>query len=459
MPISHVAAMAFDRVSRLASIPALVLSCVVFLISATPAAAVGLLRDADIENGLRELSFPILRAAGLNPRRIKLLLVNDDSFNAFVVDNRAIYINYGLVLQVENAEMLQAVIAHEAAHIANGHIARRLGNIQNAQSNAALGMLLGLAVAAAGSPEAGAGIAAGTRTSSLRSFLKHTRAEESAADRSAVSFLRAAGISPRGMVQLHRKFMGQETLSEQQQDPYMRSHPLNRDRMRAAEAFVAAYGDIAQANDNAEYWFARVKGKLSAFTRSPKWTLRRAQSERYADIRAMREAAAYHRSQNLPQARAAIDRALSLKPDDPYYLELKGQILMENRRTSEAMQIYAEAAEIAPTEPLILAGYGRSLVALDRPKEALPVLERARTRDFRDARMMRDLAVAYSKLGQNGMASLVTAERYALSGRMEDAGLHAKRAIGQLPTGSPGWQRAEDVLLAAKRAEKKRRKR
>ncbi|MDP5215988.1 M48 family metalloprotease [Ruegeria sp. 2205SS24-7] len=459
MPISHVAAMAFDRVSRLASIPALALSCLLLLLSAIQAGAVGLLRDADIENGLRELSFPILRAAGLNPRRVKVLLVNDDSFNAFVVDNNAIYINYGLILQVETPEMLQAVIAHEAAHIANGHIARRLGNIQSAQTASALGFLLGLAVAAAGSPEAGGGIAAGTQTSALRSFLKHTRAEESAADRSAVSFLRAAGISPRGMVQLHRKFVGQETLSESLQDPYMRSHPMNRDRMRAAESYVAAFGDGAEPNENADYWFARVKGKLSAFMRSPKWTMRRAQSEPYADIRAMREAAAYHRSQNLSQARAAIDRALSLKPDDPYYLELKGQILMENRRTSEAMQTYAAAAEIAPTEPLILAGYGRALLALDRPKEALPVLERARTRDFRDARMMRDLAVAYSKLGQTGMASLVTAERYALNGRMEDAGLHAQRAVAQLSTGSPGWQRAEDVLLAAKRAEKKRRKR
>lgn len=451
--------MAFDRVFRLASIPALALSGVLYLVTAIPVVAVGLLRDPDIENGLRELSFPILRAAGLNPKRVKILLVNDGGFNAFVVDNNAIYLNYGLVLRVETAEMLQAVIAHEAAHIANGHIARRLGNIQSAQSASALGMVLGLAVAAAGSPQAGVGIAAGTQGSSLRSFLKHTRAEESAADRSAASFLRQSGISVQGMVDLHRMFIGQETLSESRQDPYMRSHPLNRDRMRAAEAFVSAYGNTSQPNPNADYWFARVKGKLSAFTRSPKWTLRRAQAEPYADIRAMREAAAYHRSQNLSQARAAIDRALALKPDDPYYLELKGQILIENRRAAEASEIYAKAAEIAPTESLILAGYGRALLADRKPKQALPVLERARNRDFRDARMMRDLAVAYADTGQNGMASVVTAERYALSGRMEDAGIHAKRAIGQLATGSTGWQRAEDVLLASKRAEKRKRKR
>ena len=186
--------------------------------------------------------------------------------------------------------------------------------------------------------------------------------------------------------------------------------------------------------------------------------MRRAAAESYSDVRQMREAVAYHRNRDLQNAIRSIDAALSARPDDPYYLELKGQILIESRRIDSAIQAYGEAAEIAPTESLILGGYGRALLAAGKSAEALAVLERARRRDFRDVRMMRDLAVAYSKTGQNGMASVVTAERYALLGRMEDAGIHAKRAIGQLPTGSTGWQRAEDVLLASKRAEKRKRR-
>ncbi len=452
--------MAFERLSRLASIPAVLLLAVTWVVSAMQASAQSLIRDPDIEHGLQELAFPILRAAGLNTKRVRVLIVNDGTFNAFVIDYNTIYINYGLILSVETPEMLQAVIAHEAAHIANGHLARRSENLRAAQRNAQLGTLLALAAAAAGGGEAAAGIAAGTQASALRSFLGHTRAEEASADRSAASYLRWAGISPRGMVNLHRKFAGQELLNPVNQDPYMRSHPTSRERLRAAEAFLNEFGDKAEQNANADYWFARIKGKLSAFLRSPTWTMRRAGEEKDRDIRLMREASAHHQNRDLARARAAIDGALEIRPDDPFFYELKGQILLENRRVSEAVNAYGAAVDMAPNNALILAGYGRALLADGQTKKALQVLEKARARDYRNARLMRDLGSAYSQVGNNGMASAVTAERYALQGRLDDAGIHAKRAVAQLPEGSPGWQRAQDVLIASERAKKnKKRKR
>ncbi len=451
--------MAFERVSRLASIPALLLIAVTWMASAVQSGAQSLIRDPDIEHGLRELAFPVLRAAGLNTNRVQILVVNDSTFNAFVIDYNAIYVNYGLILTVESPEMLQAVIAHEAAHIANGHLARRVENLRAAQRKAGLGTALALIVAAAGGGEAAAGIAAGTQSASLRSFLAHTRAEESSADRSAASYLRWAGISPSGIVALHQKFAGQELLNTVNQDPYMRSHPTSRERLRAAKAIMDEYGDQAKADQNADYWFARVKGKLSAFLRSPVWTMRRAQEESAKDIRLMREAAAHHQNRNLSKARAAIDGALAIRPDDPYYYELKGQILLENRQPQEAIAAYGQAVEMAPNDALILAGYGRALLAQGNTKFALQALEKARARDYRNARLMQDLGVAYAKVGNTGMASVVTAERFALQGRLADAGIHAKRAVGQLPEGSPGWQRAQDVLIASERLKKKKRKR
>ena len=422
---------------------------------AAQSAAQSLIRDPDIEHGLRELAFPILRAAGLNTNRVRVLVVNDGAFNAFVIDYNTIYVNYGLILGVDTPEMLQAVIAHEAAHIANGHLARRTENLRAAQRAATFGTAMALIAAAAGGGEAAAGIAAGTSASALRSFLGHTRAEEASADRSAASYLRWAGISPGGLVALHRKFAGQELLSSANQDPYMRSHPTSRERLRAAEAFLDEFGDQAQQNQNADYWFARIKGKLSAFLRAPGWTLRRAKDETHPDIRLMREAAAHHQNRNLASAQAAIDGALAHRPDDPFYYELKGQILLENRRVSQAVTAYGKAVDLAPRDPLILAGYGRALLANGQTKAALEALEKARARDYRNARLMQDLGAAYAKVGNNGMAATVTAERYALLGRLSDAGIHARRAVAQLPVGSPGWQRAQDVLIAAEDLEKK----
>ena len=449
--------MTFDRVSRLASIPAFCLAAILFFVSATPSVAIQLLRDPDIEHGLKELAFPVLRAAGLSPNRVKVLVVNDSSLNAFVIDHNTIFLNYGLIVKVKRADVIQAVIAHEAAHIANGHLARRIGNLENARNLSSLGIALALLAAAAGGGDAAAGIAAGTQSSAIRGFLSHTRAEEAAADRSAASYMRLSDISPQGLVDLHRTFAGQELLSVGRQDPYMQSHPLTRDRIRAAENYVASYKSRAQPNLNAQYWFKRVKGKITAFTRSAKWTQSSVKHETHRDIALMRQAIAYHRLSNFPKAMSAINAALEIRPEDPYYHELKGQILVENRKWGASVSAYETAVELAPREPLILAGLGRALLHAGQPKQALEQLQKARARDYRDIRMLRDLAMAYSKTGNNGMASVVTAERYALQGRMADAGIHAKRAIGVLPTGSTGWQRAQDVLIASERAERRKR--
>lgn len=447
--------MGFHRVVRAASTPAIVLVWIVTCCLGAPAAAIGLLRDPDIERSLSNLSAPILQAAGLNPNRVRVLIVDDSSLNAFVVDNQTIFINHGLINRVENVGELQAVIAHEAAHIANGHIARRMGNLKSARTAAGLGMALAVAAGAAGAGDAAAGLALGTSSSALRSYLAHTRSEEASADASAGRYLNIAGVNPQGLVDLHQIFRGQEVLSIGRQDPYMRTHPLTADRIRAAQAYVSAHGNGAATSPEDAYWYARMRGKLSAFTRSPSWTLTRAASDPYPDVRQMREAVAYHQQTNLKAALKAIDGAIAVKPGDPYYYDLKGQILLESRQIKAAVAAYAVAARGAPTEPLILGAYGRALLADGQPKAALKQLEAARARDFRDARILRDLGQAYAETGQTGMASLAVAERYALQGRMKDAGYHAERASGLLPRGSPGWQRAQDIVDAAEQMKKR----
>lgn len=450
--------MAFVPIRSPASIPAVILAFVAWAASAMPSAAVTLLRDAGIEHGLKQLASGVLQAAGLNPRRVRVLVIDDSSLNAFVVDNRAIYLHSGLILKVRDPATLQAVIAHEAAHIANGHIVRRLNNLRAARGMAGLGMALAVAAAAAGGGQAAGGIAAGTSSSALRSFLMHTRAEEASADRSALAYMRSAGADPRGMVRLHELFHGQEVLNVSRQDPYMQSHPLTRDRIRAAQAYVAAQGDAPAPNPDAEYWFARVQGKLSAFRRSPKWTMRRVEQERFADVRAMRLAVAHHRQRDLSAALRQIDAAIAARPEDPFYFDLKGQILMEHRKWAEALAAYRTAQTLAPGNPQILAGFGRALLAARHPRDALEVMEKARLRDGRDPRLLRDMSIAYARTGQTGMAAAVTAERYALQGRLEDAGIHARRAVALLPEGSAGWQRANDVLLASERYEKRKKR-
>lgn len=428
---------------------------------AAPARAASLLRDPDIEYAIDRLARPVLKAAGLGSTRIDILLIDDRSLNAFVVDRGTIFIHSGLLLKMSRAAMLQAVIAHEAAHIANGHLARRPVNMRNARTAAGIGAALAAAAAIASGRGEIAGIGAlGAVGTAQRLFFVHTRSEENAADQSGMRFLAGAGVDTQGMVEVIDIFRGQELLGPGRQDPYARTHPLSRDRYRVVQRLAAGYAGQASAEVDAasEYWFQRAKGKLAAFQLAPKWTLNRVGESGHDDIAAMREAVAWHRQADVGRATAAIDRALALRPQDPFYYELKGQILYESRRYPAAVAAYAAAARLAPKNALILGSYGRALLAAGQTAAAIRHLEAAWARDGRDPRVLRDLAQAYAERGNPGMASLVTAERYAMTGRMEDAGIHAKRASGLLPQGSPGYRRAQDVLAAAERAAKTKKK-
>ena len=422
------------------------LVAIALTVNATTAQSVGLLRDPDIEHGLQKLANPILRAAGLNGEAIKVLIVNEMSLNAFVIDHNHIFIHAGLVLELQNADQLQSIIAHEAAHIANGHISRRVANVKRAKLTAEFGVLVAAAAITGGQSPAGVGIALGATGSANRVLLAHTRTEEASADQSALRYLTQAQVNPTAMSDVFKIFSGQTTLSEELQDPYTRSHPLNRDRMRVIDAYAAGARSFAPSPSQA-YWFNRIQAKLSGFLRAPKWTLNRAKGN--SEIGLMRQAIANHRSGRTALATKNIAQLIAAHPNDPYYRELQGQILLESRQYDAAIIAYGMAAQFAPLNALILAGYGRSLLATNTKisnAKALDILQKAHGLDNRGARILRDIGIAFARSGKQGQAVLAIAERYALLGDVKNAVLQAKRAVGILPSGSTSWQRAQDIL-------------
>ncbi|MGB0661015.1 MAG: M48 family metalloprotease [Mangrovicoccus sp.] len=425
----------------------------------TPAQAAGLLRDAGLEHALRIISQPILAAAGLSPYRTKIYVINDLRLNAYAANNRIIALNAGMILRVSTVEELQAVIAHEAAHITNGHLTRRGQNAQTAKLGSGIALALALAAgAASGEAGLGAGLALGSRYSAQGVLASHSREEESAADRSGMRFLALAGIDPLAMARVMRILEGQEAMAISGSIPYLRSHPLSRERVRAIEAYGEVISPQGTSAEDAQYWFERAQGKLSAYLRSPGYTFQRVKPGDSSDTARIERALAHYHQGATDKALAEIDALIAARPEDPFAQELRGWVLLEAGQARAALPAYKAAAQLAPKEPQILAGYGRALMAVGGAQNdalALEVLAKSRARDPYNPRMLRDLSLAYAKAKQPGMAALTTAERYALTGKPKDAALHARRAEGQLPTGSPGWAKAQDILRSAEQAAKK----
>ncbi len=287
--------------------------------TALPALATSLLRDADIEHAFSELARPILQVAGLRPDQVKIMLVDDDSFNAFVIDRHHIFLNSGLVLKTRSPEMLQSVIAHEVAHIANGHISRRMQNIQATRNAVRFGVALALATGGANkNPELGAGLAIGMSNSAQRVLNSHTQSEEISADQTALRYFSKLGIDANGTLQVLDYLSAQEYLASDRQDPYARTHPLSRDRLRSAKAQAQAQ-EPTTPDPNARYWHARALAKISAFSQNPDQILKKSKTAVSQDISHMQRAIALSRRGKLPQALKAIEKAQALRPNDPFF--------------------------------------------------------------------------------------------------------------------------------------------
>ncbi len=430
-----------------------ILTFVTTTLNAAPASAISLIRDAEIERTLKRMAAPVFRAAGFAPRSIHLYIVNDPTMNAFTGGGANIFLNSGLLMTLDTPEELLAVIAHEVGHIAGGHEAQRSIALRGARGPALIGMLAAIVAGAAGGGPAAAAIAAGSQSTILRSILAHTRGEEAAADQAALTYLDRAGIDPEGMVKVLRRFRGQEVLNYSNLDPYVLTHPLSTERMELVERRAAQIRRKSYPKDpERDYWHARMRAKLKGFIEPPERVLREVKGKAETEIVLYEKSVALYRLPDLKAGLAAIDRLIALRPRDPFYIELKAQILYETGHAEEAVPLYRQAVKLAPEEPLLLGELGAALLALDTPAanaEALAVLEKARARDLGDASALRALATAYSRAGNYGMAALATAERYALTGRNHDAVLMARRASETLPTGSPGWLRAQDILALA----------
>jgi predicted Zn-dependent protease len=260
------------------------------------ASALSLVRDAEIERTLGRMSAPIFQAAGLDPSSVEILLVNDRSLNAFVAGGRRVFLNTGLMMELETPEELLGVIAHETGHIAGGHEARRSINLRNAQGPALIGLLAGIAAGAAGGGPAAAAIAGGTQGLLGRTLLSHSRSEEASADQAALSYLERAGIDPVGLRGVLERFRGQEVLAVGNLDPYVLTHPLSTERMSLIERRVGELSGRSWPSDpDREYWHKRLRAKLTGFIKDPSRVIASLEGEPETEFTLYEKAIALHR--------------------------------------------------------------------------------------------------------------------------------------------------------------------
>jgi predicted Zn-dependent protease len=413
-----------------------------------------ILRDTETELLFKDITRPMIVAAGLDPNSVNVALLNDPEINAFVATGQTVYVQTGLLEAADNVNQLQGVIAHELGHVAGGHSIRLQQGAREATGLTIATMVLGALAIAAGAGEAAMGIMMAGQQAAMGQFLAFTRSQEATADAAAVKYLHGAGISGKGLLEFFGKLQNQEyRLAVYAKDSYDRTHPLSNERIQALEQNLKADPAYNKPIDPAlEARFERVKAKLLGFSNPRQAVIKYPESDQGIPAHYAR-AYAYHLGGYPEKAQAEANSLLAADPHDPFFLELKGQILLEGGKPKDAIPPLREAVRQSGDAPMIAAMLGHALVATEDPKnftEAKQVLKGAVGRDNQDPFAWYQLGVIYDREGDPARAALATAERSNLQGENKLALASAQMAMKGIPPNTPDWLRAQDIAMVSR---------
>jgi predicted Zn-dependent protease len=414
-----------------------------------PAAAQGLIRDTEIEQLLNDYARPIFKAAGLGEGRVAIRIVKSDSFNAFVLDGRNVFVHTGALQQADTPNQVIGVIAHEAGHITGGHMAALRARIARDTTRILLARVLGIGVAVAtGNPAAAA---AGDELV-MRSLLAERRSQEAAADQAGLSFLNATRQSGRGMLETFERFAQQEYIGDQNKDPFVRSHPVASDRLANLRDAVQKNPNYA-AKDAAPLQLRHdmMRAKLAGYLMRPQAVLNKYPfSDTSMPARYGRAIARFFQGgENAVQAAVAeIDALIKERPDYPYFHELKGDFYKRAGRAKEAIAPLRQALKMSPDANLIRVELAQALLATNEPTvvdEAMALLRRSLVED-QNSSAYRSLGEAQYRINKQPEAEASLAQAAYLEGDIKQAKNYASRAKRGLLAGSPSALKMDDII-------------
>lgn len=408
----------------------LLLSCA---ISSARAESISLINDAEIESVLKSYVKPMFMQNGIPPDAVKIMLVKDNTINAFATTHYTIFVHTGLITSANSAGEVMGVLAHETGHIAGGHLVRLYDNIKIANTTSLISTILGTTIALiSGRPDVGLAVIMGGNSAAVASHMRYRQSEENAADEMAVKTLHKNGYSIQGFLRVMKKLAEQDKIAlDNSNQSYLRTHPLSEDRVSFLNNALLNEKNTVSIPINDEKKFQRIKAKLIGFLYPPakvQMMYRKTDDSfpaRYANV------IADFRMGAVEQALKELNDLIAENPKDPYLRELKGQVLFENGRVKEAVEEYRLAVKYAENEPLIKLGLALALVEANDKKmdeEALHNLEQLveKNRDIPEA--WRLLSIVYARLDDMGMTYYSMAEYNLLLGDYESANDYAEKA-------------------------------
>lgn len=431
------------------------------LTAGADAQAIPLIRDSEIEALLSDYARPIFKAAGLGSQNIAMRIVKHESFNAFVADGRNVFINSGALATAKTPNEVIGVLAHETGHITGGHLAALRARIARDQTKALLVSILGIgamiAGAASGSDSGremgslGQGVLLGGNDMLMRGLLAERRSQESAADQAAMNFLATTRQSGRGLLETFERFQQQEFISEQNMDPFVRSHPVAASRLAQLREKVMR-SPFVDAKDPPQLQLRHdmMRAKIAGYLERPQIVANRYPASDTSLPARYARAIAANCSGRCANALGAVDDLIKSDPRNPYFLELKGNLLYQAGKPREAVEPIRKALQMAGgVPPMMMINLSQALLAGNQPAavdEALVHLRKASITDGDYSVTYHLISKAYGLKNMQPQAELAAAQAHFIEGNVKQAKIFARRAQTRFKQGSPEWLKSEDII-------------
>lgn len=411
--------------------------------------AEGIIRDSEIEQVIKETLDPIIQKSHI--KHLRIILLDNPEINAFTSGGKEIYVNSGLIANMPDPDVFKGVMAHEIGHIQGHHVARQLVNLDNLHKKSLGTLALGLIGAiAANDPQILAVSALGTGDLTEKSFLKYSRTYEASADQAAYKLLEESGNSAIGMKTLFEFFMHES--SGKKFNKYLLSHPISGERLKNTENFIAQ-SKYKKSTSSAKLQkkFKRISAKLLAFTHTePELLLQKSASIQDNEIKQYLKAICNMRLGKYADSIKATNYLLSKNPQDPYYNELKGEILLSFGR-KESLEYFDKAVSLVPNDNLMKMNL--AIVALNvyrnDPKSNLekyiPYIKSMQLKEPGALAPYYYLAQYYGLLSEPSLSKLYLAIYYDKQD-MREAKRFAKASIKGLKVDTPEYYWAKDII-------------
>ena len=408
-----------------------------------------LINDTEIEKQITEIIKPVANAADISEKRLKVYIVNDDDFNAFVRGGEDIFIYTGLLKQIKSPNALRAVIAHELGHTIGGHMVQMADRQRAEMMRTLIVQALGVGLAVAGgNPTAGVGVLAGSTGIAQQSMLSFSRDEERIADDFAIDLMVKANENPNGLIEVFEQMRDMHGEFESRINPNRINHPLTTERLNNAKSKIEKLKTVPTKNvaeinaENAQYDMLRAK--LYGYLDKNKTVLTLYPYSDKSDAAIYARAIANMQKGNLDGAKMGTKTLIKRHPKSPYFYELMGDIEFQYGHYDDSVTAYDESLKLSDNAPQIETALSLVLSERNKPGD----WERARNL-CKHVILTEPAPLAYwilARVTTDGESDWALAEFYKMNGDNINAKKYAKMAQKKSKKNSPEYIKSGDIL-------------